>query len=189
MSNFDQALAHVLKNEGGYVNDPADRGGETYKGIARRFHPDWPGWRVIDRARGKPGFPASLDENAALQRAVAALYRKLYWDPVGGDRIPDPDIGIELMDTAVNMGVRRAARFLQEGLNLLNRNQKSWPDLVVDGWVGAKSITAVGKCLRGRDGKRYLLKVLNTLQAERYLDIMRRNPTQERFARGWLNRT
>ncbi len=189
MEIFEQALAHVLANEGGYVNDPADRGGETYRGIARRFHPDWAGWRIIDRARNRPGFPESLDDNATLQRQVAALYRHLYWEPVGGDRLPDSDLAIELMDTAVNMGVRRAARFLQEGLNLLNRNQKSWPDLVVDGWIGDKSISALHKCLRGRGGKGYLLKVLNTLQAERYLDIMRRDPTQERFARGWLNRT
>lgn len=188
MSYFEQALARVLEHEGGYVDDPADRGGETYRGIARRFHPDWPGWRIIDRARGNNGFPGSLDRNAHLQQAVADLYRKLYWAPVGGDRLSDEALAIELMDTAVNMGVRRAARFLQEGLNLLNRNQRSWPDLVVDGWVGDKTFSALDRCLRGRDGQVILLKILNTLQAERYLEIMRADPTQERFARGWLKR-
>ncbi len=188
-SPFDAALAQVLEHEGGYVDDPDDRGGETYRGIARRFHPDWPGWTRIDRAKRRADFPRCLDDDRELQAAVAELYRRLYWEPVGGDRLPDEALGIELMDTAVNMGVRRAARFLQEALNLLNRNQRSWPDLVVDGWIGDKSIAALNKCLRGRNGRDWLLKVLNTLQAERYLDIMRRDPSQERFARGWLKRT
>lgn len=188
MSYFEAALARILEHEGGYVDDPSDRGGETYRGIARRFHPDWPGWRIIDRARGGSSFPDSLYDNARLQQAVAELYRTLYWMPVGGDRLADEALAIELMDTAVNMGVRRAARFLQEGLNLLNRNQRSWPDLVVDGWVGDKTFSALERCLRERDGQPILLKILNTLQAERYLNIMRTNPSQERFARGWLKR-
>jgi hypothetical protein len=34
----------------------------------------------------------------------------------------------------------------------------------------------------------YLLKLMNLMQANTYVEIMRRDPTQERFARGWLDR-
>jgi len=48
MADFNQALQMVLQNEGGYVNDPNDPGGETYKGIARKMNSNWIGWQLID---------------------------------------------------------------------------------------------------------------------------------------------
>ena len=40
MANFSDAYALTSAHEGGYVNDPVDRGGETYRGIARRYFPN-----------------------------------------------------------------------------------------------------------------------------------------------------
>ena len=48
MADFHKALKRTAKYEGGYVNDPADAGGETYKGISRRANPKWDGWQLID---------------------------------------------------------------------------------------------------------------------------------------------
>ncbi|TGD73487.1 hypothetical protein E4634_10680 [Mangrovimicrobium sediminis] len=188
MASFDEALALVLRHEGGYADDPADRGGETYRGVARKIHPQWPGWRRIDAKKGKSGFPGSLDSDATLQKAVAEFYRENYWAPIRGDQLPDNALAQEMFDTGVNMGVRRAVRFFQSALNLLNRNQKNYEDLVVDGWLGEKSLAALAKLMRGDDSPRFLLKLLNAMQAEAYMDIMRNDPTQERFARGWLER-
>ncbi|MFM7564688.1 MAG: glycosyl hydrolase 108 family protein, partial [Planctomycetota bacterium] len=39
MADFAIAFDETMINEGGYVDDPDDRGGETYRGVARRFHP------------------------------------------------------------------------------------------------------------------------------------------------------
>lgn len=189
MADYAKALALVLKHEGGYANDPVDRGGETYRGVARRFHADWAGWKRIDGLRGKPGFPNSLDSDNTLQKLVAEFYRKNYWAPVQGDKLSDDALAQELFDTAVNMGVRRAVRFFQEALNLLNRNQKNYDDLVADGWLGAKSLAALNVLLVADKNPRYLIKLMNALQAAHYVEIMRNDPTQERFARGWLNRT
>lgn len=188
MADYQKALALVLKHEGGYVNDPLDRGGETYRGVARRFHPDWSGWKRIDGLQGKSGFPDTLNSDTKLQQSLAAFYRKNYWSPIQGDKLGDDALAQELFDTAVNMGVRRASRFLQEALNLLNRNQSSYDDLAVDGWLGDKSLTALQALIKADKGTRYLLKLLNALQAAHYIEIMRKDPTQERFARGWLNR-
>jgi len=38
MAKFNLAFSKMLFHEGGYVNDPDDLGGETYKGIARNSH-------------------------------------------------------------------------------------------------------------------------------------------------------
>ncbi len=189
MADYQKALALVLQHEGGYANDPVDRGGETYRGIARRVHPQWAGWRRVDAQRGTPGFPAVLDRDGVLQRAVADFYRANYWAPIKGDQLDDDAVAQELFDTAVNMGVRRAVRFFQEALNLLNRNQKNYADLTVDGWLGDKSLAALGAYLKSDRNTHYLLKLLNALQAMHYIEIMRNDPTQERFTRGWLSRT
>jgi len=46
--SFSPAYAIVKVNEGGYVNDPVDKGGETYAGIARNIFGSWEGWSIID---------------------------------------------------------------------------------------------------------------------------------------------
>ena len=50
MADFLQAFESMIRNEGGYKlhSVEGDRGGMTYAGIARNFHPNWPGWAAID---------------------------------------------------------------------------------------------------------------------------------------------
>jgi lysozyme family protein len=187
MASFDQALPEVLAHEGGYVNDPDDRGGETYKGVARRLNGDWAGWRRVDRARRERGFPASLERDRELQRLVREFYKQHYWDKFQGDAIAEQAVADELFDTAVNLGVARAVNFLQRALNVLNRNGTLYPDLVDDGVFGARSLAALNAYL-ARDAAALLLKVLNILQGMHYIDFMTRSPVQEKFARGWLKR-
>jgi lysozyme family protein len=187
MADFDQALLPVLAHEGGYVNDPDDLGGETYKGVARRFNGSWPGWRRIDRAKRQRGFPASLQRDAKLQDQVRTFYKQHYWDKFQGDAIANQDLADELFDTAVNLGVARAVTFLQRALNVLNRNAALYPDLIEDGIFGARSLAAITAYL-DRDAAAHLLKVLNILQGMHYIEFMTRSPEQEKFARGWLKR-
>jgi lysozyme family protein len=187
VANFDKALAKVLAHEGGYVKDPVDRGGETYKGVARRFNPNWPGWTRIDRAKRLRGFPRSLDRDATLQAEVAAFYKRHYWDKFQGDVLPDQAVANELFDSGVNLGVTRAVEFLQRGLNALNRNGALYPDLAVDGAFGSRSLAALRTYLK-KDDAVPLLTVLNVLQGMYYIEVMTQSPAQEKFARGWLRR-
>lgn len=186
---FDRAFDVTLKHEGGYANDPADRGGETYRGIARRFHPEWQGWGIIDAARAQPGFPGSLAASSDLDRLVRDVYRRLYWDRFQGDAVAtlSEPIAAELFDTGVNMGVGRATGFLQRALNALNNRGSRWPDITEDGDFGQKTLAAMRACCsRGDDG--LLLSALNVLQGAHYLAIARNDESQERFMRGWLKR-
>lgn len=187
--NFTLALSKTLINEGGYVNDADDAGGETYMGIARRYNPQWNGWTIIDKEKSKHdnNFPKSLDAIPELESEISAIYKQLYWDRFWGDKIPEQEISEKLFDISVNLGVERAVIYLQEGLNLLNRNQKNYNDILMDGLFGNNTLKTLNKYLE-KNNSNYLLKIVGVLQGMHYIDYMRRSPNQEKYARGWLNR-
>jgi len=74
MAIFDEAFEKTAAIEGGYVLDPDDAGGETYKGISRRFNPSWGGWDKIDEMKKanprKRKFDNIFDQDDALQQEV-----------------------------------------------------------------------------------------------------------------------
>jgi len=191
MGNFDEAFEKTAAIEGGYVFDPDDAGGETYKGISRRFNLSWKGWYRIDEIKRansrKKKFDKVFEQDESLQEEVLLFYKEAYWDKFWGDEIPVQEIAEELFDTGVNMGVRRAVGFLQEGLNLLNRNQRNYTDIVEDGLFGKNTLKVLMAYLK-IDDLSYLLKVMNILQGMHYIEYMRKSPKQEKYARGWLKR-
>jgi len=196
MAEFKLAYERTLGHEGGYVNDPDDRGGETYKGIARNYHANWEGWPVIDSLRDEVDFPECLSTNDSLQRMVREFYKANYWDKANLDSLQSQDVAEEIFDTGVNQGMGTAIKYLQEVLNMLNRNEQDYPDMQVDGVWGNTTETAysvymntprwtsrsVQKCVDT------LRKLLNALQAEKYINIIRNDASQEKFMLGWLKR-
>lgn len=187
MAKFKDAFTRTMGHEGGYVKDADDLGGETYRGISRKFNPGWVGWTRVDRAKRRRGFPGNLAPDAALQAGVEAFYKQHYWDKFQGDAIANQAIANEMFDTGVNMGVVRAVEFLQRGLNVLNRNEKLYRDLVPDGAFGPKTLAALRAYLK-KDKADLLLKIMNVLQGMHYIEFMNKSPVQEKFARGWFKR-
>ena len=51
MADFEKAFAKIIKAEGGYVNNPNDKGGETYMGITRKNHSKLKMWKLIDELK------------------------------------------------------------------------------------------------------------------------------------------
>lgn len=93
MSFFeDVALPWILKAEGGYVNDPADPGGETNYGISKRSYPE-------------------LDIQHLTPVLAGGIYERDYWQAGGCDGLP---AGLALIhfDSCVNCGVARSKGFL-----------------------------------------------------------------------------
>jgi lysozyme family protein len=173
---MERAILHVLGVEGGFINIPQDRGGKTRFGITE----------AVARRYGYTGSMRKLPQETAKQ-----IYCDLYWKT---DRMDlsivaswDEAVALELFDTAVNMGGVTAAQFFQRTLNLMNRNEKIFHDLVIDGKCGPITFGAMRKLKKSLD-KRVVLKILDTLQGARYISIMERNPSQEIFCRGWLDR-
>ncbi len=200
MAKFKQAFQKTMGSEGGYSNDSDDAGKETYKGISRRYHPSWRGWKIIDGIKAEifsgsdrsetalwMYFTATLEHSKDLQAQVCSFYKAEFWDKFCGDVIRDQSIAEELFDTAVNMNHTRAVTFLQKSLNLLNRNQKNFADIVEDGDCGNKTFGALRQYLK-KDSPDFLLKLMNVYQGAHYIAYMRRSPIQEKYARGWLGR-
>lgn len=165
----------ILRAEGGYVNDPLDKGGETNFGITV----------AVARAYGYTGPMRTLP--VAVARAI---YTARYITEPKFDQVLaiHAGIGAELIDTGVNMGPHRAAEFLQRWLNGFNDTGARYPALFVDGRLGEQSLGALAAFLtwRGQDGAAVLLRALNGLQAARYLDITEANKSQRRFLFGWI---
>ena len=187
MGDFDKAFKETMINEGGYVSDLDDVGGETYKGISRVYNPRWIGWEIIDQYKGDDNFPDLLYTIAGLQNNVESFYKDRYWDVNQLDEFPQA-VSEEMFDTGVNMGTERIARYLQKALNYLNRNGMLYNELVVDGIIGRKTLGALNYLYRNGDDEEVLLTMLNALQGQHYMDYMDRNPTQKKYARGWFKR-
>lgn len=181
MADFSQAFAKTMVNEGGYSNDSADRGGETYRGISRVFFPNWSGWPIVDGWKQSGSPPSSLDGNANLQGQVAAFYRVQFWNRVDGDQIANQDLANKLFDMAVNMGVGQAVKILQEMLNVVFD-----ANLTVDGGFGSKSLAAITGLNLTQQAT--LLNAIRVDQGNFYLQLVRNNASQRVFIGGWLRR-
>lgn len=172
---FEKAFEHTVGLEGGYVDDPRDSGGATRFGITE----------ATARAAGYPGAMRDLPLTTAKR-----IYRERYWDALNLGAIAElaPRIACELFDTAVNMGTGVPGRWLQRGLNALNRGGADYGELVVDGKLGGKSVWALKAYLakRGKGGEAVLLALLNGLQAAFYLELAERRAKDEAFLYGWL---
>ena len=113
MANYKEAIAKVLKHEGGYVNDPDDKGGETYKGISRKNWSKWIGWNIVDNSKSLANFPKCLYSNTLLNEYVVDFYKRNFWVPIGGDNIKDQDVANILVDAAVLEGIKPAVKRAQ----------------------------------------------------------------------------
>ncbi|HHM05927.1 MAG TPA: N-acetylmuramidase [Gammaproteobacteria bacterium] len=166
MADFNPAFEIMIRNEGGYQlhNVSGDRGGQTYAGIARNFHPGWEGWRYIDSN--------DLD-NPALSRSVRNFYKTAFWDAVNGDSIARQKIAESLFDFAVNAGPRTAIKLAQLVV-----------DTVPDGIIGPKTLEKLNAEEEDSFVAKYALA-----KVARYAEICNRDRSQSKFLLGWINRT
>lgn len=95
--NFEKAVEFILKWEGGYVNNPADPGGETKFGISKKAYP-------------------KLDIKNLTEGDVRVIYFNDYWLKAGCDRLDWP-LCLVHFDTAVNTGRGRADEFKAKAFN------------------------------------------------------------------------
>lgn len=184
MSDFSVAHKKVMRTEGEYANFPSDRGGETYKGVARNCHPKWGGWKYIDGAKSgmlkQPAYGTGEYFNwvkflnrqlagiTALQQLVDSFYRANFWKDLS--QINDQTLATWVYDKDVNTG-SMGTRWLQAALGV-----------VVDGCVGPKTIEAANAA-----DAFVVLERMKTCAVDYYLTLAQK-PCQKAFWRSWIER-
>lgn len=140
MAQFEIALKKTLSWEGGYSNNPLDKGGETYCGISRKAWPLWSGWAVIDGAiENGVDVKTYAHQNALFMGVhVAPFYLDNFWQPIRAAEIESQEIANYLFDFAVNSGIDDAVKALQWAINKVTME-----GLKVDGVLGAKTLAAI----------------------------------------------
>ncbi len=180
---FKRACEKTLRIEGGFVDNPNDRGGPTNLGVTLKTLNRW-----YVEVFGRTADLMDLKKLTVLQ--AETLYHDLYWS----DRhLPCQEIaewwepmGQEVFDTAVHSGPERSAIFLQRTLNLLNQNEKVFDDLKVDAWAGDTTLEAMRAMDKLSRGRERLLLGINVEQGAFLRDLAMRDPRQEEFYGGWL---
>ncbi|MDP3643297.1 MAG: glycosyl hydrolase 108 family protein [Bacteroidota bacterium] len=179
MAKFENAYPLILAHEGGYVNDPADPGGETYKGIARKMNPDWLGWHIIDLIKEKPGFPESLQSADAIEikkqldYEVSSFYYTHFWLKVNGEKIINQQVAESIFDFAVNAGVSVSISLSQSVVGV-----------TADGIIGPKTIEAINRFDAGQ-----FLTAFALAKIVRYVNICNKRPVSKKYFFGWVVRS
>ena len=163
LNNFEKSLDLILKDEGGFTSDvrddgnklPDGRAGSTNLGVTQA------NWEAY------VGHPVTWNDMKALTREkVAPFYKRKYWDMVRGDELPN---GVDYMafDFAVNAGVGRSAKLLQQAVGVSQ-----------DGAIGPLTLSAI----RALPAKQLIDRYSDAKEAW-YKSL--HNATYEK---GWLNR-
>lgn len=117
MADFDKAFEKIIFNEGGYVNDKDDAGGETYMGISRKYHPNSLIWYIIDKVTSKykdiSEINRCLKANTELNDLVKSIYKSDYWTPFNLNKEKSQRLANQIFDNAVNRGVSATKKLLQ----------------------------------------------------------------------------
>jgi len=159
--NYESALAHVLKSEGGWSDDSTDAGGATMKGVT---------FAVFKEFKRNPHLTKDDLRNISNQD-IHDIYKQLYWDKIHGDDLP-AGVDYAVFDAAVNMGVGRAAKLIQEAVGV-----------TADGVLGPASLSSIQKT----DSKE-LIEKFSELKNNFYHGIVESRPDQVKYLNGWLIR-
>lgn len=165
-------LAGTLAVEGGYSNNPADPGGETNHGVTV----------AVARKHGYDGPMRELPKETAQQ-----IYVDSYVEGPGFHRVVavSPAVGEKLVDIGVNAGYARSGKWFQQALNQLSRGGADFPKVVVDGQVGAQTLSAYRALERKRGRHKaceLVLKLLDAQQGGHYMSLDKPD-----FIVGWVD--
>ncbi len=179
--SFDTQYPITKKIEGTWSNDPDDKGGETFMGIARTKNPGWIGWKIVD-TKLDINEKKALATDPKMISLVKQFYYNEYFVKPGFERISklSEKTADKLFDLGVNIGRGGATEFLQRTINILNRNQRVYKDIIVDKSIGTATISAFTFCLNSNNEDR-ILTMLKAYQGSHYIEWMENNVANEKF--------
>ena len=154
--NFDQAFLITVGHEGGYTANPNDRGNYTPKGVLK-------GTKYGISALA---YPNEDIKNLTVERAKQ-IYKRDYWDKAKCNSLPN-GLRFHVFDVAVNSGVSRAIKTLQQALGVK-----------ADGIIGTQTINA-----SLQQNQADVLKKFYDIRVAFYKSLT----DFKIFGKGWLNR-
>ena len=162
-ANMDAYMNEIVgpKGEGGYVDDPTDRGGETKYGISKQQYPD-------------------LDIASLTPEDAQNIYRTEFLGPIESNYGKNP-IALKMLDISINAGGPQGTGIMQRALQSLGYDVED--DMKMG--PGTKKVYETAMMEHGEDA---VLNALSESQGDYYKSIVEQDPSQEKFLGGWLNR-
>lgn len=154
MAKAELLKPFILKWEGGFVDDPLDRGGATNKGI------------TIGTFRNFYGKDATVEQLKHItDEQWLHIFKSGYWDKWKADDIENQSIADIVVDWAWASGTVTSIKQVQKILGV-----------AVDGIVGNDTLTAINIA-----GQRSLFVKIHNKRIEFVENIVKRDPSQARF--------
>ena len=166
MANFNLYFPHLLIYEGGYVDNPNDKGGPTKYGVTLA------NWIKYGYDKDNDGDIDKVDLKTITVEDASKIAKKYYWDNVKGDLINSQSVAEFIADWAYNSGTSTAIKKTQKLLGLID-----------DGIIGPKTLLAINSA-----DPKTLFERLKASRTAFVRAIVENNPKQGVFLKGWENR-
>jgi len=158
---FNEIVELIFDFEGGYVNDPDDKGGPTNMGITLRTLQSWRGRKVSAR-----------DVKNLKKIEAREIYKSRYFDKISGDQLPAATACVTF-NNAVLSGPKRAAILLQQAIVRMGE------PIGIDGVIGPQTLAAAAQLDDG--------DVAGNV-CDEYLKYLRTLSNWWKYGNGWTNR-
>ncbi|MFT5120385.1 MAG: LysM repeat protein, partial [Psychrobacter glaciei] len=156
---FHKISKIILRHEGGYVDDPTDKGGKTNMGIA------WKTW--LTYAKSDLGLePTTSNLKNITSEQAEIIYRKRYWEPKGFCKVVNDKVGLMIYDWTITSG--GAGKEVQKLLT----NEFKKDVGIIDGAIGSKTIQAVNNV----ENQKLLLERIAAIRREYYHMLVKNRP-------------
>lgn len=166
MANAQIMVPFILKSAGGWVNNPNDKGGETNKDITLTV------WQSVFGMFSHDRFMAMAQDD------WYTIFKRCFWDNIFGDSIASQRIANTIVDFVWGSGLYTPEKLVQEALNDLGGH------LTIDGVFGPATIEAINSTANEEELYKHIIqKHIDFINA-----LVKNNPSQEVFYKGWMNR-
>ena len=165
MADVTKLVPHILKWEGGFINDPDDLGGATNKGVTLKTY------KAYCRRKGYP-VPTEERLKNLTDEQFCDILKTMYWDVCKAGRIESQSVANAIVDWAWHSGTITAVKEVQKVLGVES-----------DGIVGDVTLSAINS--------QSPLPLFGKIQQARiaYIErICNSRPANNKFKNGWFNR-
>ncbi len=170
MPSYKLLVPFLLGWEGGISNDKDDRGGLTNKGITYSTYQSL--CAIVYRRQ------PTMEHFHSLTDEEVGVMVQWYWNQsTGGNRIDSQKVAEAITTWRWGSG-SLGLKWFQE---MMNKEYHS--NLVVDGIIGSASVQAIN--VENPDD---VFRTALVYRHQRFHTIVRQDPRQQKFLKGWLNR-